>query len=478
MVATRTLETDYLVVGAGAIGMSFVDTLVDHCDADVVMIDRRQGAGGHWLDTYPFVQLHQPSLNYGVNSTPLGKSRLEPSGRDRGFNERAGGAEIAGYFDDVMRHRLLTSGQVRFFPMSDHLGGGRFRSRITGQETQVVAREKVVDATYMASRVPATEPPPFAVGDGVRCVPVGDLTRVDTPPSGYVIVGGGKTALDAITWLLDQGTDPARITWVRPQDAWMLNRKYFQPGAGVLDTFEGIVVQLEAIASSSSVDEFFDKAEHAGVVLRTDPAIRPTTMKGATVSVSELNQIRRVERIVRLGHVVRIDRDEIALDEGSIPTDPGCLHVHCAARGLGSNPPKVIFGDHDITLQVISRVNLPLSAGLTGVVEASDRTTEEKNALCPPNPWPMTPFGWVRSLIQGMQAETAWLGAADIQAWVDGSRLNLLGGLRESGDSDTVTALLGRFVEALFPAFERFDEFKTQATPAESTLLWPPVAAA
>lgn len=41
------LETDYLVVGAGALGMSFVDSLLEHGDADVVMVDRRHRPGGH-----------------------------------------------------------------------------------------------------------------------------------------------------------------------------------------------------------------------------------------------------------------------------------------------------------------------------------------------------------------------------------------------------------------------------------------------
>ena len=122
------LETDYLVVGAGALGMAFVDALIEHSDADVVMVERRHRPGGHWLDAYPFVQLHQPSRFYGVNSTPLGQDRTEAEGTDTGFYERASGAEICGYFDEIMRHRFLASGRVRFFPMCDYLGDGRFRS--------------------------------------------------------------------------------------------------------------------------------------------------------------------------------------------------------------------------------------------------------------------------------------------------------------------------------------------------------------
>lgn len=64
----REVETDYLVVGAGASGMALTDTLVAHSDAEVMLVDRRHRPGGHWLDAYAFVRLHQPSAYYGVES--------------------------------------------------------------------------------------------------------------------------------------------------------------------------------------------------------------------------------------------------------------------------------------------------------------------------------------------------------------------------------------------------------------------------
>jgi hypothetical protein len=232
------METDYLVIGAGALGMGFVDTLLEHSDAEIVIVDRLHGPGGHWLDSYPFVQLHQPSMNYGVNSTPLGRNRVELGGRDAGFFERASGPEICSYYDEIMRHRFLASGRVRFFPMCDYLGARRFQSRLTGAETEVSVRNSVVDATYMASRVPAIDGPPFQVADGAMCIPIGALPRVVTPPGGYVIIGAGKTAMDAVCWLIDNGTPTEDIRWIRPRDPWMLNRALFQPGEGLLATFE------------------------------------------------------------------------------------------------------------------------------------------------------------------------------------------------------------------------------------------------
>ena len=44
------IETDYLVIGAGASGMAFTDALIENADVSVVMVDRRHSVGGHWLD--------------------------------------------------------------------------------------------------------------------------------------------------------------------------------------------------------------------------------------------------------------------------------------------------------------------------------------------------------------------------------------------------------------------------------------------
>jgi cation diffusion facilitator CzcD-associated flavoprotein CzcO len=53
----QTIEADYLVIGAGATGMAFIDTLVDETSANVVVVDRNHAPGGHWNVAYPFVRL-------------------------------------------------------------------------------------------------------------------------------------------------------------------------------------------------------------------------------------------------------------------------------------------------------------------------------------------------------------------------------------------------------------------------------------
>ena len=159
------IETDYLVIGAGAAGMAFVDALITACDADVVMVDRRHGPGGHWNDAYPFVRLHAPSALYGVNSRRLGTDAIDQGGSNAGYYPRATAAEICAYYQRVLDEQLLPCGRVRFFGMSDYgaaRDGHQLTSRLTGETTTIQVRKRVVDARYLEPSIPATHVPIFS----------------------------------------------------------------------------------------------------------------------------------------------------------------------------------------------------------------------------------------------------------------------------------------------------------------------------
>lgn len=209
----HTIEADYLVVGAGAMGMAFVDTLVSETDARVVLVDRNHQPGGHWTMAYPFVRLHQPSAFYGVNSLRLGGDSIDQIGWNQGLYELATAAEVCAYYDRVLRHQLLESGRVTYFPMSEYRGDGRFTT-LAGTDYTVDATRRVVDAT-MHVTVPAMRPPPYPVAPGVTCVPPNDLPKCGAHER-YVIVGAGKTGIDTCLWLLGQGIAPDRLTWIMP----------------------------------------------------------------------------------------------------------------------------------------------------------------------------------------------------------------------------------------------------------------------
>ena len=158
------IETDYLVIGAGASGMAFTDALIAGADVDVVMVDRRHSPGGHWNDAYPFVRLHQPSATYGVNSRALGTETIDTTGPNAGFYERATGIEICDYFRRVLEEQLRGLGSGSLLRACDYHGVDgavhAFTSRLSGETTTVRVRQKLVDATYLETSVPATHRQP------------------------------------------------------------------------------------------------------------------------------------------------------------------------------------------------------------------------------------------------------------------------------------------------------------------------------
>lgn len=437
--------------------MAFADALLDASRAEIVMVDQRHAPGGHWLEAYPFVRLHQPSSFYGVNSLPLGTETIDRDGPDAGLYERASAPEICAYYERVMRERLLPSGRVRYFPMSRYLGDQRFVSALSGEEVTVKVRRKLVDATYLEGRVPASTPPPFEVMSGVRCIPVGDLASLRERPRGYVVVGAGKTALDTCTWLLDGGVPSDDVCWIKPREGWFLNRRYTQSGDLVGTTFEGLSLQLEAAAQASSVEDLFARLEDGGQVLRVDRTVAPTMFRGATLSTDEIERLRRVRGVVRLGKVRRIEPERIVLDHGTIPTSPRHLHVHCAAEGLSRARETPVFAAGRITLQSVRIGLLPFASALSAYVEATREDVETQNYLCPPNRQPSVPLDWARGTLIGMEAARRWSTEPDIADWLERARLNMFRGLQRHNGEEHVRQALARFAANVRPALEKLE---------------------
>ena len=118
----RALEADYLVVGAGASGMAFADALTQHSDARVALVDRRHGPGGHWLDAYPFVRLHQAVLvlRRGFDGAGLwGCATRGPRGRTARAGHGGGDLQL---LPAGAEERLLPSGQVSCTPTASTWG--------------------------------------------------------------------------------------------------------------------------------------------------------------------------------------------------------------------------------------------------------------------------------------------------------------------------------------------------------------------
>ena len=453
----RRAETDYLIIGAGTTGLAFADTLIAESDAHVTLVDRHGKPGGHWNDAYSFVTLHQPSSFYGVASMELGSGLMDPVGLNRGMAELASGPEVCGYFERVMNHRLLASGRVSYHPLCNYLGeaegGGEFESLLSGQRTRITVRRKIVDATYFSPAVPSTHTPAFQVQEGARVVPpnalpgLWQLASAGQVPRRFVVLGAGKTAMDACIWLLQAGTPPEAITWVMPRDSWVVNRLSTQNGPGFFkEAIGGQADQMQAFAEASSIDDLYLRLERCGALLRIDREHVPTMFHLATLSEQEVEVLRLIRHVLRMGRVQAIWPDGMRLDQGSVGVEPGTLFVDCTASAVHFKPAGPVFQGGRIVVQLLRAPLVAFSAALTAHVEAHYEDEAHKNRLCQPVPFPHTTAEYPRTVAVNMSNQLQWGQDAALRLWIRNCRLDAFGRLSGGADKADVEkqALLAR----------------------------------
>lgn len=372
----REIATDYLVKGAGAMGLAFADEIVRfQPKATVTLVDRRPKPGGHWLDAYPFVRLHQPASAYGVNSLPLGY----------GGDHLSTKPELLAYFERVL-DRLTATGRVRFLGLHELDADNTARALADPEQAvQINVRKRVVDAAYMDVQVPATHPPRYAVDPQARVIPPNGLVSLRIAAGQYVVIGGGKTGIDAVLFLLAHGVAASKIRWIVPNDMWLWNRERVQPGRTVARELLG---QARVIAESQHAQEIFQRLESTGSVMRLDPSIQPSKWRCATVSPQELAQLQTVQDVVRAGRVQSVTADGLALDDGELRCGPDPLYIDCTANPLSARPVTSFFSPGRITLQNVVLCQQVFSAAALARLESVDKDDDWKNALWTPVPHP------------------------------------------------------------------------------------------
>jgi len=459
---SKKLETDYFIAGSGAVGMAFADTLVTESDATIIIVDRYPKPGGHWNSAYPFVTLHQPSAFYGVSSTELGDRKIDTIGLNKGLQELASGAEVLAYFDKVMKNYFLPSGRVQYFPMCEYQGNGKFISLITGESFEVDVRKKFIDATFLKTAVPSTHTPSFTIDPGVNFIPLNDLPKIKNVPEGFVVVGGGKTGIDACLWLLEQKVDPDKITWIVSRDAWLIDRKNTQPSMEFFKEFMGAQAsQFEAVAQSTSIDDMFDRLEQSGVLVRIDRSVKPKMFHGATISQLELEELRRIKNVVRKGRVSRIGKDKIVFTNGTIPTNTNRIHVDCSACNIPNLKMKPVFSKDLVTPQTVRSYQPVFSAAFIAHVELAYEGDEQKNQLCQVVPLPNHDTDWIKMLVVFMQNQFNWSQDKELRKWLYNNRLDGFGKLVADRKRDVPEneALLKRMRDSSFPAVIKLQQY-------------------
>lgn len=425
---TRIIEADYVVAGAGGVGMAFVDEIVTHSDATVAIIDRKHRPGGHWNDAYPFVRLHQTSTCYGVNSTEMGGYSIDQVGLNKGCYELASGSEVVAYFDTVMRKRFLSSDRVQYFPLCEYNKADDTAVSLTcGEKYEFRAKKKFVDATYLNVTVPSQRDPDFEVKAGARAVVVNQLPKVIAEHRNFVIVGSGKTGMDAVLFLLTNRVDPDRITWIMPSDAWMFSRFDVNPGRKFSDPITQYAIGLlQAALEAKDYDDYFKRLVERKLVMQLDPSVTPKRWRCATFTPLELEQLRRVKNVVRKGYLESASPTGMKMQKGTHPTPPDAVFVDCAADGLPKVPMVKVFNGNRITLQTVRMCQQVYSAGFIGNVECNVLADESrKNELTQPVPLPYTDADYLRCAIHNSLNMAVWLTEPAVVKWINESRIDL-----------------------------------------------------
>ena len=108
------------------------------------------------------------------------------------------------------------------------------------------------------------------VDPSVECVPVNNIHEVLDTIRNFVVVGAGKTGIDAVLHLLHRGVDPSRI-----------DRVFYDPKKMIIKW--GAFFGNEATHRESLLSQ-----ERRGMLLRLDEDVWPTKYDCATVSQEEL----------------------------------------------------------------------------------------------------------------------------------------------------------------------------------------------
>lgn len=470
------LECDYLVIGTGASGMAFADAIVSTTATNtdppkIIMVDKLPEPGGHWNHAYDFVRLHQAACYYGVAS-----EKLEREGETAlyKYEDLSSKSEILSYFRFVM-DKLVKTGRVFHYgectynydnwdDIDNQEGVIPIQSFVDkeGISHQVRVKRRVVDATYLKIQVPSTHAPKYKIDTGVECVvPINGINKIpDDKTKKFVIIGSGKTGIDAALHLLDNGVDPANITWVMPRDAWMLNRAWFDPQKMMINY--GPILNV-----ADSLRESLLSQEEDGALLRLDKNIWPEKYSCATVEEAEVIKLRSIRNVIRQGRVVSITKTHLVMSgkngnndnsqQSKIPYEKGSILVDCSCSGLPPRPEVPIFqgGGTKIVIQPTHLCTVCIGAAMIGYVECHEgfQNDDDKNNAMIPVPYP----NCIRSYLRGelLHMRNALMGYSTdprLESWYNTCRLNI-------DSHSSMMTLIRMFAGSLYNTYSRLPKY-------------------
>jgi hypothetical protein len=143
--------------------------------------------------------------------------------------------------------------------------------------------------------VPSQNPPAFPIDASVRFYTPNDLyesqKNIELGNNKFVILGCGKTAMDAIVYLQSQLlVSPEQILWIIPNDVWIMRRNGGMP----------LMWNQALVDHDLDIQEATRDLERRGILTRLDPSIEPTKFRYPIIGDDELEMLRKIPETNRI----------------------------------------------------------------------------------------------------------------------------------------------------------------------------------
>lgn len=381
-------KCDYLVIGSGASSIAFVDTLLTELPtAKIVMIDKKQAPGGHWVDAYGYVHLHQPSLLYGVASRQLEGNwlKLLVGKMTLPWKHRASKHEILTHFKQFVDDKQA-SGQLTYFPncsydFEQEVEGNVHRfSTNDGKKTySVEVSEKMVNGILGECIIPSKVPPKFPIDEGISIMTPNQIydshhAKTLERKTHYVVLGAGKTAMDAVVYLQRHANVKTQnISWVISNDVWMLARE----GPGSPWSYSEALLRHDGDQDKACLE-----LEQTGAFVRLSKDVTPTKFRFPVIGKDELKLLRQIKNLIRRGRVsaIKQDRNRVLVqfeDNNGIcipsTTVADTVFIHCTSPGPfnGNATDEVFVTDKQLNLNLLYAPPVSVSMSSIAYLEAA-----------------------------------------------------------------------------------------------------------
>ena len=358
---TAVERCDVCIVGAGIAGLNalFVASRYLSRDQRVILIDRRKRVGGMWVDTYPYVRLHQP---YGLFTAGNIKWTL---GEDRSYLATRG--EVLNHLEyclNTIKQQVQVDEFFGWATESDDEADGivRITCRSSDGRLMVVEAKRLIKASGFEVR---PNDPLETSSKRVRSVSPNfcdmrsdDMRASDRP---VWIIGGGKTAMDTAHALITEY--PGReVNLLAGSGTFFLNRDRCYP-AGARRWWGGTALSRAAVEAARRFDGTNETV--VGNWFRGRYGTWPTPEAGkcmlGVLSQSENTTIAAGLNEVIMDHFVdAVDREgatDLMLRSGSTKAiQPGSWLVNCTGyfKARGPYVPYVSPSGAVLTIQMHS----------------------------------------------------------------------------------------------------------------------------